>query len=132
MKLARQEDISLLFMSELAKQYGNGVLSLSYVARDHGVSVLFLKKLARNLRLAGLIVSKEGASGGYALSRRPADISVWDVVRAIDSGFSLPRELRGRSVCPIYARCLPQTIRRIISGTLEDSLSRVSLQKLIS
>ncbi|MBI3576707.1 Rrf2 family transcriptional regulator [Candidatus Gottesmanbacteria bacterium] len=128
MKLIKQEDFAVLLMSELAKNYGKKLVSLSEVASTHGVSVLFLKKIARLLRGAGLIVSKEGVTGGYALAKAPNTISVWDVLRAA-SGRQDTQSL-SKSPCPLYTRCLPQRINKTIEESVEKSLRTILLHQL--
>lgn len=128
MKRIKQEDFAVLLMSELAKHYGKKLVSLSEVAATHGVSVLFLKKIARLLRSAGLVVSKEGTAGGYALSKAPNVITVWDVLRAA-SGREDTRSL-SKSPCPLYTRCLPRRINKTIEESVEKSLRSLTLLRL--
>lgn len=129
MRFQRQEDIAILFMSELAMSEGGTVVPLSQVARSHGVSPLFLKKIVRKLRLAGLVTAREGATGGYALVGNPRTISVWDIVRAVGTskhddkggGHGLPE------LCPVYSHCLPQRVRQKVTSALQTSLASLSL-----
>ncbi len=130
MRLIKQEDFAILLMSELAKNYGRKSLSLSHVAEAHGVSVLFLKKIARFLRLSGLVISKEGVTGGYVLAREPRSITVWDILLAV-SGKPATAQL-SQNPCPLYTRCLPQKIHQYIENSLEKSLREISLQLLAS
>lgn len=115
-------------MSELAKSYGKKLVSLSEIAGIHGVSVLFLKKIARLLRGAGLIVSKEGATGGYALARSPNAISVWDVLHAASG--KVDSKSLSNTPCPLFTRCLPQRINKTIEESVEKSLRAITIQCL--
>ncbi len=128
MKLIKQEDFAILFMSELAKNYGKKLVSLSEVGTAHGVSILFLKKIARFLRGAALITSKEGVTGGYALARAPRLINVWDIMRAA-SGKQDTQSL-SKKPCPLFTRCLPRRINKTIEESVEKSLRTISLYQL--
>jgi Rrf2 family protein len=128
MKFIKQEDFAVLLMSELAKNYHKKLVSLSEVSATHGVSVLFLKKIARLLRGAGLVVSKEGATGGYALAKAPNVITVWDVLHA-GSGKQDTQSL-SKNPCPLFTRCLPQRINKTIEESVEKSLRKISLYQL--
>lgn len=130
MRLIKQEDFAILFMSELARNYGKKRMSLAEVAATHGVSVLFLKKIVRMLRQAGLVISKEGSSGGYILSRTPQEVHVWDIIRAASGKQNA--QSTSKIPCPLYTRCLPQRIHKIIEDALEKSLSTISLKQLTS
>lgn len=129
MRIPRTEEISLLFMSELALHYREESVSLSAIAERHGVSVLFLKKLARMLKQSGLIISKEGANGGYTLGKHPEEITVWDVLYAIDH--TPNPHLSNTSVsCPLNMQCMPQTIYRTMNDALKQQFSGMTLQAM--
>lgn len=129
MKIPKQEDFAILLMSELANGYGKKLVSLSSVATTHGVSALFLKKIARLLRQAGLVTSKEGIGGGYALAKHPSRISVWEIMQAA-SGKEVQR-ITSR-VCPLYAACLPQRINKTIGDSVEKGLRGITLLQCLS
>lgn len=59
-------------------------VSLKDVAKATGVSFLFLQKIARKLRLAGLIEATQGINGGYSLVKKQKDISLKDIIVAIE------------------------------------------------
>ena len=129
MHLARQEDIALLLMSELGRNFRTRYVSLSEVSSEHGVSLLFLKKIARKLRTAKLVQSKEGYGGGYILTRAPQEISVWEIVHSVDE-HSRKRETHIRSEnCPLNAACLPQHIDSTLDRVLQESFQRVTLDR---
>ncbi len=130
LRLLRQEDVAILLMSELA-HYPDRSISLAEIGKNHGVSMLFLKKLARHLRGAGLIESKEGAYGGYKLARDARAISVWDVMQAVGGEQKIEHSRNTQEQCPLYAGCLPQTIRKTLSDALRGSLSTIFLCDLI-
>lgn len=130
LKLLKQEDFALLLVSELASS-SHHLVSLSVIGRAHGVSVLFLKKLARDLRRAGIIESKEGAGGGYRLTKSAKSISVLDVMEAVQKRkqeMSVPFYIK--KYCPLHTHCLPQTIRKTLGEALHESLRTISLYDL--
>lgn len=130
MKLTRQEEIAILFTSELAKR-PDTFISLSEISQKHAVSQLFLKKIARMLKKQGLIKSREGLNGGYELGR-PADaMSAWDVMEAV-SGKSVIEMPNGTMKCPLSPSCTPQTIRHLISEAFKRYLSDVTIDQFIS
>lgn len=132
MRIPKQEDLAILLMSELASS-GKRRMPLSEISKKHGVSALFLKKLARLLRQAGLVISKEGVGGGYSLAKKPAAISVWDIMQALAvKPYAVPEVVRERAACPIYTRCLPQTIQHTLSQAMERSFRTITMKNLVS
>jgi Rrf2 family transcriptional regulator, cysteine metabolism repressor len=131
MKLPRSEDIALLFMTELISVYPKGLISLSVVAKDHGLSVLFLKKLARKLKLAKLIISKEGVNGGYSLNKDPKQISVLDIFNAIESESRIVENSQILGNCPLTTNCLPQKLHQTVIDTLDKQLGKLYLNEIL-
>lgn len=133
MKFARQEDIALLFMAELAASFGHGPVSVSSVAKTHGISAPILKKIVRRLKKAGLVDSREGVTGGYSLIRDPHAITVLSVMDVFSgSDQTVMRFKKFPAGCPLTRRCLPQVIRRMVTDAVARSLSRVTLSDIIS
>lgn len=79
---------------------GDTPLSSRDLADLQGISPTFLAKIFTKLEKAGIVRATEGVRGGYALARRPGDISVLDVVDAIEGDKPLfdCQEIRGRCV----------------------------------
>lgn len=74
-----------LAMLELAKHHTQPKpVRLRKLADAHGISSQFLVQILLQLKSAGLVNSTRGASGGYRLSRTPAEISIGDVIRALE------------------------------------------------
>ena len=71
-------------MVALALRYGSGSILLREIARQEGISEKYLGQIVIPLKAAGLIASHRGAHGGYFLARLPEDITVKDVVEAIE------------------------------------------------
>jgi Rrf2 family iron-responsive transcriptional regulator len=130
MKLTRQEEIALLFTSELARN-GEIFTSLSDVAALHGVSPLFLKKIARTLKKQGLVISKEGQNGGYVLGKPAETISAWEVMEAVAGKSSGKSQETVIFTCPLRTSCMPQTIRHLISESLKQYLSDVTIDQFV-
>jgi Rrf2 family protein len=84
MKFSAKEQYGLRAMVELAHRYGEGPISLSTVAQSQAISLAYLEQVVVPLRVAGLLGSTRGASGGYALTRNPDSVTVGDVLRALE------------------------------------------------
>ena len=71
-------------MVDIALEYGKGRISVNQLAERQGVSVPYLEQLIASLKKAGLVESVRGAAGGYTLARAPEEISVGEVLRALE------------------------------------------------
>lgn len=81
---------------------GSG-LSLKALAEFHGVPAPYLAKQMQLLSNAGIVHASRGQSGGYALARPAAAITVWHITRAVDGAAPMFRcaEIRQRGPCPV-------------------------------
>lgn len=84
MRLSTKGRYGIKAMVDITLLYGKGLISVSQLAEKQGISEAYLEQLIASLKKAGLVVSSRGASGGYALSRDPQDISVGEVLRALE------------------------------------------------
>jgi len=74
---------AVVALAELARS-GSAPVPIGQVAERRGIPVQFLEQLFSTLRRAGILVSHRGAKGGYTLARPPDEITVLEVVQALD------------------------------------------------
>jgi Rrf2 family cysteine metabolism transcriptional repressor len=84
MKVSAKEQHGLRAMAELAARYGEGPVPLGEVAEAQGISLDYLEQIVPDLRGASLLQSTRGARGGYQLARPPDEITVGQVLEALD------------------------------------------------
>jgi len=131
-KLTAKEQYGLRALAELAQCYGSGPVSLREIAQVQGLSLPYLEQVALALRNAGLVISKRGAAGGYALAYPPEEITVGDAIRALDGGIKLLPcvDGRGRISCARTSACSRRDIWVALQSHLEMLLERVTLADL--
>ena len=86
MLFSARSEYACLAMLELAAQYGDPKpVRLTEIANKHGISSpRFLVQILIQLNKAGLVTSTRGAAGGYHIAKQPADITLADVVAAVE------------------------------------------------
>jgi Rrf2 family protein len=86
-------------MAELARLHGTGELAqIEHLARTESVPANFLAQILGKLRNAGLITSRRGNQGGYILARPPEEISLYDILMAVEGHcLQLSGNVEGRS-----------------------------------
>lgn len=88
MRLTAKSEYGLLAAIDLACHYGEGPVSAREVSEHRGIPARFLEQLLVQLRRAGIVTAVRGARGGFELARDPSQISVLDVVEALDGPLS--------------------------------------------
>jgi Rrf2 family protein len=85
MLFSAKAEYACVAMLELAARHADPrPVRLMDVADKHGISDRFLVQILLQLKQAGLVESTRGASGGYTLSRDPAEISLYDILQVVD------------------------------------------------
>lgn len=85
MKISAKVDYACRVLAELARLHGNaGLAQIEHLARVEHVPPTFLAQILSELRNGGLITSRRGIAGGYALARPPDQISLYDIITVID------------------------------------------------
>ena len=99
MKISVKVDYACRVMAELARLHGSGELAqIEHLARTEAVPANFLAQILGKLRTGGLITSRRGNLGGYTLARPPEDITLYDIMIAVEGEcLGLSGNFAGRS-----------------------------------
>lgn len=129
MRLTTKGRYAVTAMLDLALHRDQGAITLADISARQDISLSYLEQLFSRLRKGGLVVSLRGPGGGYRLSRSSADISVSNVIAAVDESVDATR-CSGKGNCQGDARCLTHDLWQGLSGQIEEYLSTVSLADL--
>lgn len=106
MQITRQADYAVRAVSYLAKLGSERRAATSQIAKDQRIPPSFLAKIVSQLSVAGLLQTSRGARGGVALARSPEEISLLEVVEAIDGPIMLNECVGdGGSSCTFSSDC---------------------------
>jgi Rrf2 family cysteine metabolism transcriptional repressor len=83
-RLSTRGRYGLRAMLDMAMDQSDGPITLNSISERQGVSIGYLEQLMVPLKKEGLIRSVRGAQGGYLLARDPKDITVGDIIRALE------------------------------------------------
>jgi len=105
MQITRQADYALRAMLFLARLESGQRAATSQIAKEMKIPASFLAKIISQLSIAGLIQTSRGAHGGVKLARQPHEVSLLDVVEAIDGPITLNECTQDPSVCAFGDNC---------------------------
>jgi Rrf2 family protein len=94
MRVSAKVDYAVRAAIELAAEAGEGPVKGERIATAQGIPPKFLENILLDLRHAGLVSSQRGAEGGYWLARAPEEITVADVIRAVEGPIASVRGVR--------------------------------------
>ncbi|MBI4654844.1 MAG: RrF2 family transcriptional regulator [Nitrospirae bacterium] len=120
-------------MFEIAKNYPQGPITIKEIAERQGVSISYLEQILNKLRKDGLIKSHKGPGGGYVLSKKPDDISVSKILKALEGPVAITQCLGpGAKGCNRVERCVTRLLWKSLGEKIERFLETISLNDLLS
>jgi Rrf2 family transcriptional regulator, cysteine metabolism repressor len=140
MMFSTKAEYGVRVMVELARRPGDEPVPLAEIAEHDGLPLAYLEHLVARLRKAGLVDSRRGSRGGYLLARPAPEISMADVVEALegsiapiecisqgaDGSIVCSRESSPRQPCPtkfLWTRVHSSIVRTLQETTLDDLLA---------
>lgn len=105
MQVSRRVDYALRAAIHLARLESGQSVNVSEISAGEAIPKKFLEKILQDLIHAGVVVSRRGAHGGYALARAAQEISFRDVMEAVEGPIALNVCVGERNLCSVSATC---------------------------
>jgi Rrf2 family protein len=127
-------------MAHLARRGGDSPISLGTIADAEGLPLAYLEHLVQRLRKAGLVESRRGAHGGYTLARAAGDITMAEVVRALEGDIApiecISADADGALVCSREHHengepCPTKFLWTRVQGSIVRTLNDMTLDDLV-
>jgi Rrf2 family protein len=132
MKLSTRSRYGVRLMIALAVAGGDKSVFLKDIATSEDISEKYLSLIVIPLRAAGLLRSIRGARGGYALAREPRDISLRDIVEAVEGETCLVNCVKDPDVCKRVSVCPARDTWTQLSNTIKEAMAAVTLAHLVT
>jgi Rrf2 family nitric oxide-sensitive transcriptional repressor len=132
LRFSQSTDLAIHGLWALACLETGRVILLSDIASRQHVSESYLSKVFQKLTRAGLTRAMRGKRGGYTLARPPAEISIGDVVRAMDPEPPMYQCLARERCCEAMANCLLLRVFAEAEQHMYAVLDRVTLADLLT
>lgn len=131
MKVSAKSDYAVRAAAELAAAGPGTHRKRDEIAEAQNIPSKFLETILLDLKHTGVVKSTRGADGGYALARPAADISIADVIRAVDGPMATVRGERVESVEYIGSAKALRDVWVAVRASLRRVLETTSLQDLV-
>jgi Rrf2 family protein len=128
--ITRKGDYAIRGMIHLAGRPRGEVALLRDIAAESGVPPALLAKIFQHLNKTGLVRSQRGAGGGFQLGRQAKDISLLDIIEAVDGPISMNLCIIERGSCGREPFCSVHPVWIKMQRKFKAELGRISLQKL--
>ncbi len=131
MKISTKGRYGTRAMVDIGEHHNEGPVSLRELADRQGISMKYMEQIVPLLKTSGLIRSTRGARGGYVLAKNPGDISLRDIVQALEGSWCLVDCLDDDSLCDRAKDCVTYEIWQGIQKAIYNILDSMTLADMI-
>ncbi|MEU6138101.1 RrF2 family transcriptional regulator [Nocardioides sp. NPDC057577] len=132
MRVSAKSDYALRALIEMAAREDGKAVSAEELGRAQEIPHGFLQAILADLRKAGVVISQRGQSGGWRLARKASDVSVADVIRAVDGPLVSVYGLRPEGVTYNERADVLQHVWIAARDSLREVFEKVSIADLAS
>ena len=133
MKISTKGKYGLRAMIDLAQYSEQEAVSISSIAQRQKISESYLEQLVAKLKKAGLVISIRGAAGGYRLARPASDISVGDVLRALEGDVrAVICTAQTEEGCEGEELCVTKYVWQRINESIEKTVVEMMIDQLVA
>lgn len=129
LRLSKLADYGTQVMTYMAKD--QAVHSATEVSASLGIAVPTVSKILKMLVRKSLVASVLGAKGGYMLARDPVEITIAEIIYAMDGPISIT-ECSGETTCDRESTCSTRSNWQGINHIIQDALEKVNLAQMIA
>ncbi len=130
MKLSTRARYGLRAMVELSAHHGCGTVNMKEISDSQDISRRYLDALFKSLKVAGLVLSYRGVGGGWVLARSPIEISVYDILTALEGSLSMVPCVDFPDTCTRNKTCIARELYGEIHQAMVGVLKKYTLADL--
>jgi Rrf2 family iron-sulfur cluster assembly transcriptional regulator len=130
MRLTTKGRFAVTAMIDLAMHHGSGPVTLAEISGRQKISLSYLEQLFGKLRRHRLVESVRGPGGGYCLARDMEQVSVTEIILAVDEPIDAT-QCGGKENCHDDRKCLTHDLWAELNQRIFDFLGGVSLRQLV-
>ena len=129
MRLSTKSRYAVTAMLDLTLNGTRGPVTLADISENQSISLSYLEQLFAALRAKGLVRGVRGPGGGYYLGRDASDITVADVICAVDEWVEYTRSKAQQQ--PVETQCSTRTLWEDLSHQIYDFVDNITLNELV-
>lgn len=133
MRISTKGRYALRIMLDLAQHTEQGPVALREISERQNITPKYMESIMALLLHDKLVQSLRGKAGGYILTRKPEEYSVYEILSSAEGGLAPVHCLSmDENTCPIRQSCLTIPVWEGLHKVIEDYLTGISLQTLIN
>ena len=129
--ISKQVDYATQLLIALSHQPPGEFLSLKEFSKKRNISFLFLQKIVRSLKKSGFVDSSQGSRGGYILKIDASEITLKNVVEAIEGEYHIAACMKVAHDCPINQNCLSKNSLQKVQFDIVSLLDKYTIAGMV-
>lgn len=135
MGISTKSTYGIRAMFELALYYTKGPISVAHISKKEDISLAYLEQLLSKLRKKGLVKSIRGPRGGYILAKKPAEITIGNIVHSLDGDITPVHCVAGKRSakgCKMIDKCVTKSVWKKLKDAMDNLLNSLTLKDLLN
>lgn len=133
MRFTTKTEYGLVCLIHLARNYQANLLTIKDIVKEERFSVTYIEKILQRLRAANIVASHQGNHGGYALARSPSQITLKEIIEALE-GYTFDvfcePHVRNEIVCNHFGLCVLNPVWAKTKALLDGYYGSVTLESI--
>lgn len=133
MRISSKGRYALAALTFMAQQYNNGeYITIITISEELGISKIYLEQVFSLLKKAELVFSSKGSQGGYQLSRAPEEITILDILSAVEVSLFEQTNDTVPEKSPEIEKALRLVVFDVLDQTITKTLSGITLADIVN
>ncbi|HOK42366.1 MAG TPA: Rrf2 family transcriptional regulator [Thermoclostridium caenicola] len=133
MRISAKGRYALAAAINMAENYSSGeYITVISISEKLGISKIYLEQVFSLLKRGGIVNSVKGAQGGYQLARSPRQVTVYDVLSAVETALFEPAEETVKLNAPEIDAAMRATVFDALDSAVKSALEKITLSDLVS
>lgn len=117
-------------MSDIVQQPAGTPIMMSQIAENQGISRKYLHSILTALKNAGLVKSLRGSKGGFVAGKSPAEITLSDIIKAIDGEINVVDCVKNRKNCRRSSDCFARSLWARMNAVIEETAEGITFENI--
>lgn len=131
MKISTRGRYGVRILLDLARHEDGTPRLIREISAAEQISAKYISRLIIDLRRAGIVSSVRGARGGFLLAKKPAELTLLEIVETMEGPLSVVECVRTPETCERHGGCASHAAWEILNAEIRAAMSRITLQKIL-